>query len=87
MLTSVRQIGNSRGVLIPAAFLASCQITDQVDMQLLDGQIVIKPVKRALRQAWFTPSAAASEGLPAQDLGEAQDWGSATLADESDWVW
>jgi antitoxin MazE len=87
MLTSMRQIGNSRGVLIPAAFLASCQIEDQVDMQLQDGQIVIKPVKRALRKAWFMPSAAASDGLPAQELGEAQDWGSATLADESDWVW
>jgi antitoxin component of MazEF toxin-antitoxin module len=31
MLTSVRQIGNFRGVLIPAAFLASCHIEDQVE--------------------------------------------------------
>ena len=53
MLTSMRQIGNSRGVLIPAAFLASCQIEDQVDMQLQDGQIVIKPITRKLRDGWF----------------------------------
>ena len=46
MLTTMRRIGNSRGVLIPAAFLASCQIEDQVDMQLQDGHIVIKPVRR-----------------------------------------
>jgi len=43
MLTTMRKIGNSRGVLIPAAFLASCQIEDQVEMQLQDRQIVIKP--------------------------------------------
>ena len=53
MLTTLRQIGNSRGILIPVAFLASCQIEDQVDMQLQDGQIVIKPVKRKLRDGWF----------------------------------
>jgi antitoxin MazE len=87
MLTSIRQIGNSRGLLIPAAFLASCQIEDQVDMQLQDGQIVIKPVKRTLRQAWFAPSAVTSDGLPAQELGEVQEGGSARLADEGDWVW
>ena len=53
MLTTMRRIGNSRGVLIPAAFLASCQIEDQVDMQLQDGQIVIKPVRCQLREGWF----------------------------------
>ena len=44
MLSTVRQIGNSRGVLIPAAFLALCQIEDQVDMRFEDGAIIIKPV-------------------------------------------
>ena len=53
MLTTLRQIGNSRGVLIPVAFLASCRIEDQVDMQLQDGQIVIKPVSRKLREGCF----------------------------------
>jgi antitoxin component of MazEF toxin-antitoxin module len=41
MVTSVRQIGNSRGVWIPAAFLASCEITDQVAMSIDQGQIII----------------------------------------------
>ena len=53
MRTTIRKIGNSRGVLIPAAFLASCQIEDQVEMQLQDRQIVIKPVRRKLRDGWF----------------------------------
>ena len=87
MLTSIRQIGNSRGLLIPAAFLASCQIEDQVDMQLQDGQIVIKPVKRKLRVGWFDQTTLASEAVLAQERTEAQDWGDASIADDSEWVW
>ena len=87
MLTSMRQIGNSRGVLIPAAFLASCQIEDQVDMQLQEGQIVIKPVRRKLRDAWFVDAAATSKAILAQEKVEAQDWSDAPAADDSEWVW
>jgi len=85
MLTTMRKVGNSRGILIPAAFLASCQIEDQVDMQLQDGQIVIKPIKRKLRDGWF--------GRPMSDTGlvqeaaESQVWDAAPVADHSEWVW
>lgn len=85
MLTAMRQIGNSKGVLIPAAFLASCQIKDQVDMQLQDGQIVIKPVHRALREGWYNQ--AASVQATAQESAENQAWADAPLADDSEWVW
>lgn len=82
MLTTMRQIGNSRGVLIPAAFLASCQIEDAVDMQLQDGKIVIRPVKRKLREGWFTPEK--SEAVKT----EFSSWDAAPLlADDSEWVW
>ena len=87
MLTSVRQIGNSRGVLIPAAFLVSCQIEDQVDMQLQDGQIVIKPIKRKLRDGWFVPPGASSGTVLAQEKAQAQEWSDAPVADDSEWVW
>ena len=87
MLTSIRQIGNSRGLLIPAAFLASCQIEDQVDMQLQDGQIVIKPVKRKLRVDWFEPASPAPESIQTQERAEAQDWIDVSIADDSEWVW
>jgi len=87
MLTSMRQIGNSRGVLIPAAFLASCQIEDQVDMQLQNGQIVIKPVRRKLRDGWFVAAAAPSKAVLAQEASDAQAWADALVADDSEWVW
>ena len=92
MLTAVRKVGNSRGVLIPAAFLASCQIEDQVDMQLQDGQIVIRPVKRQLREGWFTPqpapTAATQPETSPDEAAESQAWDAATSTfDDSEWVW
>ncbi len=87
MLTTMRQIGNSRGVLIPAAFLASCQIEDQVDMQLQEGQIVIKPVKRVLREGWFTQAKSLKVAQAELESADAQSWADAPLADDSEWVW
>ena len=73
--------------LIQAAFAASCQIEDQVDLQWQDGQIVIKPVERKLRAGWFDQTTPASEAVLAQEQTEAQDWSDASIADESEWVW
>lgn len=78
MLTTMRQIGNSKGVLIPAAFLASCHIENDVDMQLKDGQIIITPVINKLRAGWFDASL--------EEQAE-QDWANIDLADDSEWVW
>lgn len=85
MLTTMRKVGNSRGVLIPAAFLASCQIEDQVDMQLQDGQIVLRPVKRKLREGWFDQAEA--HATKAHEDAETHAWDIAPTSDDSEWVW
>ena len=87
MLSTVRQIGNSRGVLIPAAFLALCQIEDQVDMRFEDGAIIIKPVKATLRAGWFTSSAPLSSEAMQQESEAAVDWDRAAISDDSEWQW
>ena len=74
-------------MLIPAAFLVSCQIEEQVDMQLQDGQIVIKPVRRKLRDGWFVDAVAPSNAVLAQAVVEAQGWSDAPVVDDSEWVW
>lgn len=53
MRTSLRKIGNSRGVLIPAALLAACEIGDTVEMRLEENRIIIESVKPQHRQGWF----------------------------------
>ena len=84
MQTTIRQIGNSRGLLIPAAFLASCAIEDSVDMQLLDGQIVIRPWKKQPREGWFAGAQAKQSPAMAEEIA---DWDAAMAADDSEWVW
>ena len=94
MLTTMRQIGNSKGVLIPAAFLASCQIQDEVDMQLQEGRIIITPMARKLRVGWFdgaqtapTLSKTAQKAAQQTEAQALQDWANPVLADDSEWVW
>lgn len=85
MLTTLRKVGNSRGVLIPAAFIASCRIDDQVEMLLQDDQIVIKSAKRPLRAGWFSPVKDAE--VFADDKLQAQAWDGAPLSVDEEWVW
>lgn len=56
-------------------------------MQLQDGQIVIKPVRRKLRDGWFAQAAASTKTAMDQEKVEAQDWSDAPVADDSEWVW
>jgi len=75
MRTTLRKIGNSRGVLIPAALLAECGITDEIELHLEGAKIVIESVK-STRDGWFDGYRAeadldAWEGLPVDsDSGE-----------------
>ena len=86
MLTTLRPIGNSRGVLIPAAFLASCQMDGEVDMQLQDGQIILRPLQRAPRAGWFDNANIAQEAASP----ELADWAAlppVEVGDDAEWAW
>ena len=78
MLTTLRKVGNSRGVLIPAALLVECQIDGAVEMTVEAGRLVITPV-RAPRAGWF-------DGYRAD--GDTDAWKDLPV-DEGceDWVW
>ena len=52
MRTSLRKLGNSRCVLIPAALLTECGISDEIDLHLEGKRIVIEPVNSP-RSGWF----------------------------------
>lgn len=78
MRTSLRKVGNSRGVIIPAALLAACEIGGEVDIRLEGKNLLIAPIKTP-RAGWF-------EGYkPEADVGPL----AALPVDEGDeeWVW
>ena len=83
----MRRTSNSRVVLIPAACLASCKIEEQLGMTLRDGQIVIKPVRRPLREGWCAGLGEVAPDELAQGQAQAQDWLALAGADDTEWVW
>jgi antitoxin MazE len=52
MEVAIRKMGNSQGVLIPKPILAQLGLEGTADMQVQDGVIVIRPVKRNPREGW-----------------------------------
>lgn len=56
MRTTLRKVGNSRGVLIPAALLAECRIEGAVDLTVEEGRLIITPIK-APRAGWAEAAA------------------------------
>jgi antitoxin MazE len=50
--TTLRKIGNSRGVIIPAALLDECGLSETVELRLEGSRLVIEPVKTP-RADWF----------------------------------
>lgn len=77
MRTTLRKVGNSRGVLIPVAFLSACQISNEIEMRQEGRRIIIEPVK-TVRAGWFEGYQAAEDtdvwaGLEETSI-EAEDW-------------
>ena len=78
MRTTLRKIGNSRGVIIPAALLREGGFAETVELRLEGSRLIIEAVK-APRSDWFQGYAAARDGDAWDDLPPDADVG--------DWEW
>ncbi|MDQ2769394.1 MAG: AbrB/MazE/SpoVT family DNA-binding domain-containing protein [Bacteroidota bacterium] len=58
MIQVIRKIGNSSGILLPKAMLLACGITTEVEIEVQDKTILLRPVQPA-RQGWEAAFAAA----------------------------
>jgi len=78
MRTSLRKVGNSRGIIIPAALLAACEMGDEVEIRLEGKTLLIVPIK-APRTGWFDGYKPEADAEPLAPLP----------VDEGDeeWVW
>ena len=80
--TKLVRIGNSRGIRIPAAFLSTIGATNELDLDLVDGTVVLRPV-RAVREGWaeaFAEMAKTGEDKLLDDYIP-------TSFDENEWQW
>ena len=58
MLTTLRKLGNSQGVIIPKPLLAQVGVTGAAEMKVENGAIVLRPAKRTPREGWADASRA-----------------------------
>jgi len=52
MEVAIRKMGNSQGLLIPKPILAQVGLEGSADLQVRDGVIEIRPIRRNPREGW-----------------------------------
>ncbi|HAJ70450.1 MAG TPA: AbrB/MazE/SpoVT family DNA-binding domain-containing protein [Methylophilaceae bacterium] len=80
MKTTIRKIGNSKGLLIPASLIAACAIQDEVIMHVENNRIIIEAVNPEPRKNWFNGYDAQKDESAWSELVETQ-------AEQVDWEW
>jgi antitoxin MazE len=48
----VVQIGNSQGIRLPKPLLEQCGIKKEVEVEAIEGVIVLRPIKKKHRKGW-----------------------------------
>ena len=82
MKATLRQMGNSQGVLIPKAIIAQLGIEQELEMLVENDTIVLRKPEKPVRQGWAEASrkvAAAGDDKPA--------WPEFSNADDAELVW
>ncbi|MDJ0682713.1 MAG: AbrB/MazE/SpoVT family DNA-binding domain-containing protein [Xenococcaceae cyanobacterium MO_167.B52] len=51
MKTKIITIGNSQGIRIPKAIIEQCGFDNSVEMEVIDGNLVLTPIKN-IREGW-----------------------------------
>jgi len=82
MKATLRQMGNSQGVLIPKAIIAQLGIEDDLEMLVENNVIVLRKPEKAVRKGWDDASkkvaAAGDDKLV---------WPAFTNEADKEWVW
>lgn len=83
MKSTIRNIGNSKGIILPQNILKECLIEYEVNVEVRDKTIVISPFKDQKRKGWaeaFQEMAKnGDDQLIIPDVFEDEDFG--------DWTW
>ena len=82
MQVAIRTMGNSRGVLIPKPILEQTGLLDTADLQVKNGVIEIRPLKRNPREGW-----AADSQRIAQAGDDVLGWPEFANADDASLQW
>lgn len=84
MRARIVRIGNSQGIRIPKPLLQQIGVGDDVDLQVQDNQIVIRPLSNPRAdwdQAFKSMAESGDDALAIADDGLPHSW------DEDEWQW
>ncbi|MDJ0532273.1 MAG: AbrB/MazE/SpoVT family DNA-binding domain-containing protein [Xenococcaceae cyanobacterium MO_207.B15] len=84
MEAKITKIGNSQGIIIPKAIIEQCNLTDRVNLEVKNNNLIISAIVENPRQGWEEAIIAAgvdeNEELLMGDYLE-HSW------DEEEWTW
>jgi len=85
MKTKVVKIGNSRGIRIPKSLIDESGLKSEVELEVLDGQIIIKPISQS-RESWESAFKKMVKNkddilLDSDSLAQQSKW------DKEEWKW
>lgn len=82
MKTRLIRIGNSRGVLLPKAIIEQANLTEEVELNVRGGTVIIARVVQP-RAGW----AEAAKEVHARNEDRLLDVPAPTQFDEEEWTW
>ncbi|MEZ5064155.1 MAG: AbrB/MazE/SpoVT family DNA-binding domain-containing protein [bacterium] len=82
MKAKIIRIGNSRGIRLPKPVIDQVGLSEEVDLEVRGGEIVISPAERP-RRGW----AEAAQTLRGDDEERLLDEPIPTTFDEKEWEW
>ena len=82
MKTALTKIGNSKGIIIPAQFLKTCQLDHTVSLNIQDDTLIVSRPKQP-RSGWDAAFAKANT----QDNTMLMDETASNTFDAEEWTW
>jgi antitoxin MazE len=79
MKTHLRQLGNSKAVLLPSAILLASGLSDEIEMTVEAGRITLTATKKC-RDGWYDSCSLAGDEIDAVPL-------EALEIDTEEWEW
>jgi len=80
MLVNLVRIGNSKGVRLPKAVIKQAGLTDEIDLEVRDGKVILSPARQP-RIDWEVAAQACHEA----DEDTLSDWDAALNDFEGSW--
>ena len=86
MKVKIVKIGNSKGIRIPKVLLRQTGIEDEVNLEVEDNQIILKPSKKSIRKGWDISFRKMAE-LNHDALLDERLLSNQTIFDQDEWEW